>query len=280
MSKRNKYKLQRMKLYLRKNVLTTRFAVRNTLVLMIAVSVVFLTVFAVGSLKEANSEKKTVKDSYNTVSAGKETASETAVGAADTAVTESPAVKNTSEEGKIGIEAVEVNSVTEVKYNMAGKVIASADSIYVRKTADNDGEIVGYMYKGAVGEIVAAKGDWIQIKSGKVKGYVEKSEVLRDKAATEAAEDYVVKVAVIKQNANVLSSVETDSSKIFTASSGSIYEVSQFASSDTVKCIRLADGAYGYIAAESVRVTDGFPEAFSAKELRNVINGRNSEDDT
>ena len=103
---------------------------------------------------------------------------------------------------------------------------------------------------------------------------------LESKAATEAAEDYVVKVAVLKQNANVLSSVETDSSKIFTASSGSIYEVSQFASSATVKCIRFDDGAYGYIAAESVRVTDGFPEAFSAKELRNVINGRNSEDDT
>ena len=181
MSKRNKYKLQRMKLYLRKNVLTTRFAVRNTPGADdCSIGRVFDCFCCGVLLKRQTVRRKQLKIVMIQFQPERRLLQETAVGAADTAVTESPAVKNTSEEGKIGIEAVEVNSVTEVKYNMAGKVIASADSIYVRKTADNDGEIVGYMYKGAVGEIVAAKGDWIQIKSGKVKGYVEKSEVLRE----------------------------------------------------------------------------------------------------
>ena len=47
------------------------------------------------------------------------------------------------------------------------------DYLYVRKSADADGEIVGKLRVGDVAEIVSEKGTWTKIKSGDVKGYVK-----------------------------------------------------------------------------------------------------------
>ena len=40
-------------------------------------------------------------------------------------------------------------------------------------SASTDGEIVGKLYNNSVGTLVAKDGDWYQVKSGSVEGYVK-----------------------------------------------------------------------------------------------------------
>ncbi len=54
------------------------------------------------------------------------------------------------------------------------RLMADVDNfVYVRKTAGEDGEIVGKLRKGDVANVVTEKGDWTKIKSGDVKGFVK-----------------------------------------------------------------------------------------------------------
>ena len=47
------------------------------------------------------------------------------------------------------------------------------DYVNIRSTASTDGEIVGKLYNNSVGTLVAKDGDWYQVKSGSVEGYVK-----------------------------------------------------------------------------------------------------------
>lgn len=53
------------------------------------------------------------------------------------------------------------------------KLMAQVDEfLYVRESANPEGNVVGKLYKGNLAEILSVEGDWIQITSGNVTGYV------------------------------------------------------------------------------------------------------------
>lgn len=47
------------------------------------------------------------------------------------------------------------------------------DYVNIRSTAGTDGEIVGKLYNNSVGYLIREEGEWFQIKSGTVEGYVK-----------------------------------------------------------------------------------------------------------
>ena len=54
-----------------------------------------------------------------------------------------------------------------------GRFIANiTDTLNVRAAASTDADVVGKMYPGCVGDIVGTEGEWTQITSGNVNGYV------------------------------------------------------------------------------------------------------------
>ena len=62
----------------------------------------------------------------------------------------------------------------EKKSKWADRLMADVDDfVYVRKSANADGEIVAKLRKGDVAKVVSEKGAWTRIKSGNVKGYVK-----------------------------------------------------------------------------------------------------------
>ncbi len=72
-----------------------------------------------------------------------------------------------------------------------GRFIANVtDTLNVRKEASADSELVGKLYPGCAGDIVAQEGEWTQITSGDVTGYVKTEFILTGKAAEPLAEEY------------------------------------------------------------------------------------------
>ena len=81
--------------------------------------------------------------------------------------------------------AVDHNTVSESKYDMTGKFIVTADELNIRATGDVEAEVIGTLYKDYVGEVVKADGEWIEIKSGDISGFVKAEYILTDDKASE-----------------------------------------------------------------------------------------------
>lgn len=72
-----------------------------------------------------------------------------------------------------------------------GRFIANiTDTLNVRAAASVESELVGKMYPGCVGDIIGVEGEWTQITSGNVNGYVKTEFILTGKAAEPLAEEY------------------------------------------------------------------------------------------
>lgn len=99
---------------------------------------------------------------------------------------------------QISTEAVAVDMVSTVDdeelieaSEFDGRFIANiTDTLNVRAGASTESEVVGKMYPGCVGDIVATEGEWTQITSGNVSGYVKTEFILTGKDAEPLAEEY------------------------------------------------------------------------------------------
>lgn len=79
-----------------------------------------------------------------------------------------------------------------------GRFIANiTDTLNVRAAASTESEVVGKMYPGCVGDIVGTEGEWTQITSGNVNGYVKTEYILTGKDAEPMAEEYGKNVGIV-----------------------------------------------------------------------------------
>ena len=93
---------------------------------------------------------------------------------------------------QVSTEAVQVDIVTDKDSSEIGsRFIANiTDTLNVRAEASVDSELVGKMYPGCAGTILSVEGDWTQIESGDVTGYVKTEYILSGSAAEELEEEY------------------------------------------------------------------------------------------
>ena len=73
-------------------------------------------------------------------------------------------------------------------YTVLGVVNAEKGYINIREEANTESSIVGKIAKDAVCEVVSAEGDWYQIASGEIEGYISGEYLLTGVAANERAE--------------------------------------------------------------------------------------------
>ena len=191
MSRRNKYKLEKFKLYMRKNIFGMKFPVRNLLVMMVVFTVIFMSVIAVDSLNNAKNGDKVNTD---VTAVGAVGAAGTKEAVKDTAQKSAAADQNTQskEDAAKADKAVKVNksavdhvTVSESKYDMTGKFIVTADELNIRSAANVEGDVIGTLYKDYFGEVVKVEGEWTEIKSGEVSGFVKSEYILTNDKASE-----------------------------------------------------------------------------------------------
>ncbi len=103
-------------------------------------------------------------------------------------------------------------------YANLGLVQIDAGYLNVRRTAAADGDIIGKMQSNSACEILGQEGDWYQIRSGKVEGYISAQYVLTgEEARSRALEQVALRAEVMvedNESLNIRSAPEMDPANI------------------------------------------------------------------
>ena len=89
------------------------------------------------------------------------------------------------------------------------------DYVNIRSTASTDGEIVGKLYNNSVGTLVAKDGDWYQVKSGSVEGYVKAEYFKTGDEAEKIADEVGVKLLNTRENGCMISGCDQKTAEAF-----------------------------------------------------------------
>lgn len=151
-------------------------------------------------------------------------------------------------------------------YGYSNIGIADVDNhLNVRETPDENGKLVGKMSNNAACEILGTEGDWIQIESGKVKGYCHKDYLLSGLLARKRAEEIVTMVAEATSGGlRVRLEPNTDSEILSTMAEGESLEVLEELDG-WIKV--LIDDEEGYISSDYAVVKQNLDTAITMTEL-------------
>ena len=148
--------------------------------------------------------------------------------------------------------------------------ISKADPyVNIRQSASEDAEILGKLYKGAIGKIVETKGDWVKIESGDVTGYVKAEYIISGDEAEKVYDQYTTKVATVNtETLRVRSEATTDSSIIAQVGEGERFDV--ISEKDGWAYIDVK-GDKGYVSSDYLTFTYDYETAISIEEEQAAI---------
>lgn len=165
-------------------------------------------------------------------------------------------------------EAVEEELLSEEELAWQNRLMAEVEEfLYVRAAGDENAEIVGKLYKGAVAEIVEPGDTWTHIVSGNVDGYVSNEYCIFGlDAMNYAMENFDTMAAVQTNGLRVRSGANPDSSVITAVSTGTTLTVDADAeSTDEWIAVEYA-GTTGYVSAEYVTTELALGEGITIEE--------------
>lgn len=237
-------------------------------------------VTAVADADTAESEQKAETDAEEAEEDKEDAASEESKASEDESSDEDKKAVDASE---IGAGAGSSKSIREIAEEVEEKAAAEkddlagyknlgiakvADSLNVRKTAEENGEVVGKMRKNAACEIIETKDGWSHIKSGSVEGYVKADFLLSGDEARAKAEE--VKTIVAKVNTTTLfvrGEASADSECLTMVPMDEELEITEGEEGD--EWIKVAiDDDEGWVKAEYVDFEIKLEKALSTAELK------------
>ena len=98
------------------------------------------------------------------------------------------------------IEPNDTEMVSSANNGFDSKFVAIEDNVNIRTEATTDSEVVGKINDGVVGDVVSVDGDWVEISSGAVSGYVKSEFIITGDEAYEYAEDYKTVLATVNDD--------------------------------------------------------------------------------
>ncbi len=149
------------------------------------------------------------------------------------------------------------------KYAKTGISIAD-NYVNIRSKASTDGEIVGKLYTGAAVSIVNNKGEWVEVKSGSLTGYIKKEFLAIGEAAEKVASKYGKKTATVNTTTiRLREKASTNSRTLALLGEGESYTVSK---TDDKWAKVTVDDVKGYLSLEYVKIDVKFDKAISIEE--------------
>ena len=151
-------------------------------------------------------------------------------------------------------------------YTNLGIAVVDSGNLNVRQAPGTDAELVGKMPNHAACEVLGVDGEWTQIQSGEVTGYVKSEYLVTGEEAAALAEE--VKETVAKVTTTTLYVREepnTDCSIVTSMPIGEELEVIE----QLEGWIKVAiDSDEGYVSADYVEVNTELPTAMTMTEVR------------
>lgn len=164
-------------------------------------------------------------------------------------------------------ESVEIPLVAATEVSpYDGRFIANiTDTLNVRAAASAESELVGKMYPGCAGDIVGVEGEWTQITSGNVSGYVKTEFILTGKDAEPLAEEYGKNIGTVTGDIlRVRRETSTDSEAI-----AMLVKDDQVFVTESLEAwykVLVNDNWEGYVAAEFLSVEYKLDTAITIEE--------------
>lgn len=157
-------------------------------------------------------------------------------------------------------ETVESQEETEENEYADLAIAQVSNYVNVRSLPNTDSEVVGKIYNGAVAQVLSTagdEGDWFQIVSGNVEGYIKAEFFLYGDAAAEVIDQYVTRYAnVIADRLNVREQPSTESKRIGYIDNGE--RVQLLENQGEWLRVQYTDGKEGYVSAEYVTISEEF----------------------
>ena len=158
------------------------------------------------------------------------------------------------EEEAAAQEEAQIQAVLDSYTNLG--LVQVSGYLNIRETPDPEGKIIGKLLGDSACEIVAQEGDWYQITSGGLSGYISSQYVLTGDAAVEAARPNVKKRAIVTADKlNVRSEPVLDPANV----------VGQVLQNERYEVLEELDGwvkiPSGYISSDYVEVKYALNEA-------------------
>jgi len=150
-------------------------------------------------------------------------------------------------------------------YTNLGIANVESGNLNIRAVPSTDGKLVGKLPKDAACEILAIEGEWAQIKSGEVEGYVSLEFLLTGPEARVKASELAKTVAIADTNGlNVREKPSTDSAIVTQILKGE--ELEYVGTEDGWVQVSI-DGENAYVSEEYVIVEEKLDTAITMSEL-------------
>ena len=195
MNRRTELKLESAKIYLKKNILSGRYKVRNTLAVLTAAALVG----TVGITVKAVTDKGDVVDN-------KSVSAMVAVNTQEAEKPETEYVINLSDDSYLAdgsidtlkgrlddsdavlAEANSADNLTSSENDMTGKFIVTTEGLNLRKETSSDANILTVLNTGDYGDVIKTEGEWTFVAFCDKQGYLKTDYIITDEKATEVAE--------------------------------------------------------------------------------------------
>ena len=163
------------------------------------------------------------------------------------------------------IEVLRAANMTDEEKSFEKLVIADVnDYVNVRDKAGEDGEIVGKLYDGSVGNFIEEENGWYKINSGNVTGYVKAEFCVTGHAAIEMAKEVGIRMATVEtEGLRVRAEASTDAEIIGQVPEGEDFTVSEQIDGWVKVSIEEGDG---WVSTEFVSLRTDFAKAESKAE--------------
>jgi uncharacterized protein YgiM (DUF1202 family) len=163
-------------------------------------------------------------------------------------------------------EEAEADDGTFCGYTNLGIANVESSNLNVREEPSTDSTIVGKMTSHNACEIIGVEGDWYQIKSGKVSGYVKSEYLLTGEEALAIAKDEVNTYATVTtETLRVRSEASTESDIVSLVNVGEDLVVVE--ETDEWALVEVDDES-GYVYKDYVTIAQKLPTAKTVTELR------------
>lgn len=158
------------------------------------------------------------------------------------------------------------NEVKKVKSPYENLGISVADNyVNIRKEPNTESEIVGKLYQGCATDILARKGDWVKIKSGKVKGYINADFLAIGSEAEKLIDKYADKYATVNtETLFVREKPGTDKTILTMVPQGETYYISK--EFNQWAKIVIDEGESGFVSKDYITIDVKFKYAISVAD--------------
>jgi len=151
-------------------------------------------------------------------------------------------------------------------------VVKVKDSLNVRKRASQKSKQVGILFKNGGGKILEAKGNWLKIESGNLKGYVKKSYCLTGKRAERFAKKHgLYRAKALSSGLRVRYKASTESRIYTVVDKGSSLATSAKAAKSEEWVAVNYNGKRAFVASEYVRVSVRYEKGLTMKEYQKKL---------